>query len=337
MGWVGNFRVTSAPRYHTHVSRLVPRYSPIPKPFGCGCALEYLFLCTSEHFHFHFHFQGSLHHPRQLHPTTLSPQPTSAQGCILIAMALSSLSSPRCLWYWMLRSSSSVWSIHHTSINQFGYLCGASYPSYQPLLPLISFEVRGTAKSFNAVFSHSRHTSNFLICFGYHQNNISISKKNYPRHILISKNLFGHWYHVVQPDTQLGSPIIFHPRRPRGPRFILQHLFNSTPATPVYLWQKVSQYSGCAPPFFFLCSPIGSWFHDPCWILWHQKTCQQQNSLWHSNNPASEHSTCITALVKLIIFCFPAYEGSPLNCHVEILIGLSAYEYASPFLSEFWR
>jgi hypothetical protein len=32
-------------------------------------------LCTSEH----FHFQGSLHHPHQLHPNTLSPQPTSAQ------------------------------------------------------------------------------------------------------------------------------------------------------------------------------------------------------------------------------------------------------------------
>ena len=79
VGWVGHFRVTSAPRYHTHVSRLVPRYSSIPKPFGCGCALEYLFLCTSEHFHFHFHFQGSLYHPRQLHPNTPSPQPTSAQ------------------------------------------------------------------------------------------------------------------------------------------------------------------------------------------------------------------------------------------------------------------
>ena len=77
VGWVGNFSVTSAPHSHTHVSGLVPRYSPIPKPFGCGCALEYLFLCTSEHFH--FHCQGSLHHPHQLHPNTPSPQPTSAQ------------------------------------------------------------------------------------------------------------------------------------------------------------------------------------------------------------------------------------------------------------------
>ena len=79
VGWVGSFSVTSAPRYHTHVSGLFPRYSPIPTPCGCGCALKYLFLCTLEHFHFHFHFQGSLHHPHQLHPNTLSPQPTSAQ------------------------------------------------------------------------------------------------------------------------------------------------------------------------------------------------------------------------------------------------------------------
>ncbi len=67
---MGNFSVTPAPRYLTHVSGLVPRYSPIPKPFGCGCALKYLFLCTSEHSH--FHFQG-LHHPHQPHPNTLSP------------------------------------------------------------------------------------------------------------------------------------------------------------------------------------------------------------------------------------------------------------------------
>jgi hypothetical protein len=34
---------------------------------------------------------------------------------------------------------------------------------------------------------------------------------------------------ILQPATQLGSSIVFHPRRPRGPCFILQHLFNSTP------------------------------------------------------------------------------------------------------------
>ena len=88
----------------------------------------------------------------------------------------------------MLKSSSSVRSIYHTSINQFGYLCGASYPSSQHLLPLISFE----ALQSSAVFCHSRHTSNFLICVGYHQNNISISKTKYPHHIPISKNLFDH-------------------------------------------------------------------------------------------------------------------------------------------------
>ena len=57
----------------------------------------------------------------------------------------------------MLKSSSSVRSIYHTSINQFGYLCGASYPSSQHLLPLISFE----ALQSSAVFCHSRHVSNF--------------------------------------------------------------------------------------------------------------------------------------------------------------------------------
>jgi hypothetical protein len=51
------------------------------------------------------------------------------------------------------------------------------------------------------VFRHSRHT-NFLICDGYHQNNISISKTNYPHHIPISKNLFDHamiyqWQKVI--------------------------------------------------------------------------------------------------------------------------------------------
>ncbi len=99
---------------------------------------------------------------------------------------------------------------------------------------------RKLQSSFNAVFCHSGHTSNFLICVGYHQNNISISKENYPRHILVSKNLFGHRYHVLQPNTQLKSPIIFHPCWPQGPHFTLQHLFNSTPVNPVYLWQNVS-------------------------------------------------------------------------------------------------
>ena len=56
--------------------------------------------------------------------------------------------------------------------------------------------------SFNTVFCHSRHTSNFLICVGYHQNNISISKTNYPHHIPNSKNLFNHaiiyqWQKVI--------------------------------------------------------------------------------------------------------------------------------------------
>ncbi len=83
-----------------------------------------------------------------------------------------------------------------------------------------------------------------------HQNNISISKENYPRHILISKNLFSHRYHFLQPNTQLRSPIVFHPCWLQGPHFTLQHLFNSTPANPIYLWQKVSQYSGRAAPFF---------------------------------------------------------------------------------------
>ena len=56
---------------------------------------------------------------------------------------------------------------YRTSINQFGYLCGASYPSSRPLLPMISFEA--LQSSFNAVFCHSGHTSKFLICVGYHQ------------------------------------------------------------------------------------------------------------------------------------------------------------------------
>ena len=169
---MGNFRVTSAPRYHTHVSRLVPRYSSIPKPFRCGCALEYLFLCTSEHFHFHFHFQGSLHHPRQLHPNTPSPQPKSAQ--------VISFSLPWHFQVCLCQDASDIECQNHphrfgpyrTSINQFGYLCGASYSSSRPLLPLISFE----ALQSSAVFCHSRHTSNFLICVGYHQT-ISLSPR----------------------------------------------------------------------------------------------------------------------------------------------------------------
>ncbi len=142
-GFESNFSVTSAPRYFTHVSGLVPRYSPIPKPFRCGCALEYLFLCTLEHSH--FHFQG-LQHPHQPHPNTLSPYNQQALKLshsqllsAFIAMAFSSLSSLRCLWYWMLKSSSLVWSIHRTAIN-LDISQGASYFSSQPLLPLISFE-----------------------------------------------------------------------------------------------------------------------------------------------------------------------------------------------------
>ncbi len=150
-GWVGNFSVTSAPRYLTHVSGLVPRYSPIPKPFRCGCALEYLFLCTSEHSH--FHFQG-LHHPHQPHPNTLSPYNQQALKLshtqlvsAFIAMAFSSLFSSRCLWYWMLKSSSLVRSIHCTAIN-LDISRGASHPSSWPLLPLISFKTLQSIQCF---------------------------------------------------------------------------------------------------------------------------------------------------------------------------------------------
>ncbi len=150
-GWVGNFSATSAPRYLTHVSGLVPRYSPIPKPFGYGSALKYLFLCTSEHSH--FHFQG-LHHPHQSHPNTLSPYNQQALKLshsqlvsAFIAMAFSNLSSSRCLWYWMLKSSLTVWSIHCTAIN-LDISCGSSYPSSQPLLPLISFETLQSMQCF---------------------------------------------------------------------------------------------------------------------------------------------------------------------------------------------
>ena len=62
---MGNFSVTSAPCYHTHVSGLIPPYSPIHKTFGYGCTLEYLFLCTSEHFHFHFQDQNDSPVPSQ--------------------------------------------------------------------------------------------------------------------------------------------------------------------------------------------------------------------------------------------------------------------------------
>ncbi len=64
-----------------------------------------------------------------------------------IAMAFSSLSSSRCLWCWMLKSSSSVWSIHRTAIN-LDILHGASYPSSRPLLPLISFEILQSMQCF---------------------------------------------------------------------------------------------------------------------------------------------------------------------------------------------
>ena len=127
----------------------------------------------------------------------------------------------------MLKSSSSVRSIYRTSINQFGYLCGASYPSSRPLLPLISFVT--LQSSFNTVFCHSRHTSNFLICVGYHQNNISISKTNYPHHIPISKNLVDHamiyqWQKVIGIVPAAITPdffIFFNPDYGRQPKGIL--------------------------------------------------------------------------------------------------------------------
>ncbi len=80
---------------------------------------------------------------------TLSTTNKRSSCLILIAITFSSLSSSRCLWYWMLKSSSSVWSIHCTPINQFGYLCGASYPSSKPLLSLIYFE------ALQSLFNHS--------------------------------------------------------------------------------------------------------------------------------------------------------------------------------------
>jgi hypothetical protein len=53
-----------------------------------------------------------LHHPHQPHPNTLSPYNQqvlklshSQLVSAFIAMAFSSLSSSRCLWYWMLKSS----------------------------------------------------------------------------------------------------------------------------------------------------------------------------------------------------------------------------------------
>ncbi len=64
-----------------------------------------------------------------------------------IVMAFLSLSSSRCLWYWMLKSSSSVRSIHHTAIN-LHISRRASYPSSQPLLPLISFKTLQSMQCF---------------------------------------------------------------------------------------------------------------------------------------------------------------------------------------------
>ena len=171
---------------------MYPSWFPdtLPSPFGCGCALEYLFLCTSEHFC--FHFQGSLHHPHQLHPNTLS----------LHNQQVLKLSNSHChgIFKSVFIKMPLILNdkINRTSINQFGYLCGASYPSSRPLLPLIFFE----ALQSSAVFCHSRHTSNSLICVGYHQNNISISKTNYPHHTPISNNLFDHamiyqWQKVI--------------------------------------------------------------------------------------------------------------------------------------------
>ena len=133
-----------------------------------------------------------------------------------------------------LKSSSSVRSIYLTSINQFGYLCGASYPSSRPLLPLISFE----ALQSSAVFCHSRHTSNFLICVGYHQNNISISKTNYPRHILISKNLFDHAM-IYQWQKVIGivpAAFVIFSRQPKGildsnqGEYVCHHLRATSPS-----------------------------------------------------------------------------------------------------------
>ena len=130
-------------------------------------------------------------------PTSATPKYTLSTtnkrlSClILFARAFSSLSSSRCLWYWM-----------------------SSYPSSRPLLPLISFE----ALQSSAVFCHSRHTSNFLICVGYHQNNISISKTNYPHHIPISKNLLDHtmiyqWQKVIVIVPAAITPdLFFQPR-----------------------------------------------------------------------------------------------------------------------------
>jgi hypothetical protein len=129
-------------------------------------------------------------------------------------VAFSSLFLSRCLWYWMLKSSSSVRSIYHTSINQFGYLCGASYPSSQHLLPLISFE----ALQSSAVFCHSRHVSNFTQLCWISSNPYLYLPDELSHHIPISKNLFNHamiyqWQKVIGIVPAAITPnLFFQPR-----------------------------------------------------------------------------------------------------------------------------
>jgi hypothetical protein len=184
---------------------------------------------------------------------------------ILFARAFSSLSSSRCLWYWM-----------------------SSYPSSRPLLPLISFE----ALQSSAVFCHSRHTSNFLICVGYHQNNISISKTNYPRHIPISKNLLDHtmiyqWQKVIVIVPAAITPefyfYFFNPDYVRQPKGILDSNQG----------EYVCHHLRATIPSAFLDKkPSGT----PCASL----------SRWTSSS-----------------FISPLKRVPPLNCHVEISNGLS--------------
>ena len=170
----------------------------------------------------------------------------------------------------MLKSSSSVRSIYHTSINQFGYLCGASYPSSQHLLPLISFE----ALQSSAVFCHSRHTSNFLIDVGYLQYNISISTTNYPHHIPISKYLFNHAM-IYQRQKVIGIvPAAITPNF----YFIFSTPTMSGSQKGSWIQTKVNMYVIISEQI----APAHSW----------------SRSFWNS--------TCITVSANLIIFCFPA-------------------------------
>ncbi len=147
------------------------------------------------------------------------------------------------------------------------------------------------------MFYHSRHTSNFLHCVGYDQNNIYISKNNYPHHISISKNLLIKQLHTN--DKRSWQKVI--------------GIISAAVTPDIYIFFNPHDYVGLPKGILDLQPKV-----NMCVSSSHELT--SPSKLLDKMPSGTPHAS---SLVNLVFFCFPTQEGSPHNCHAEISNGLS--------------